>query len=75
MIVVAPPIFPLYGRAIFAVTNLLEGKTTIAYGAAAGFKLGLGPLEAFAEAGLLPRSVSGTINWVIEGRVGGSVSF
>jgi hypothetical protein len=75
MLVVAPPIFPLYGRAIFAVTNLLHGKTTIAYGAAAGFKLGLGPVGVFAEAGLLPRSVNSTINWVLEGRLGANVTF
>ena len=75
MLVVAPPILPLYGRAIFAVTNLLEGKTTIAYGAAAGFKLGVGPVGVFAEAGLLPRSVASKISWVVEGRVGANLSF
>jgi hypothetical protein len=80
MIVVAPPIFPLYGRAIFAVTNILNGKTTVAYGAAAGIKFGLGPVGVFAEAGVLPRSVSppigpSQINWVIEGRLGANLSF
>jgi hypothetical protein len=75
MLVVAPPIFPLYGRAIFAVTNVLHGKTTIAYGAAAGFKLGFGPVGVFAEAGVLPRSVASTINWVVEGRLGANLSF
>jgi hypothetical protein len=79
MVVVAPPILPIYGRAIFAVTNLLEGKTTIAYGAAAGLKFGLGPVGVFAEAGLLPRSVdvAGTskIHWVIEGRIGANLTF
>ena len=78
MIVVAPPILPLYGRAIFAVTNLLHKngeKTTIAYGAAAGLKLGVGPVGVFAEAGLLPRSVASKINWVIEGRIGANLSF
>jgi len=75
MLVVAPPIFPLYGRAIFAVTNLLHGKTTIAYGAAAGFKLGVGPVGVFAEAGLLPRSIMSQISWVIEGRLGVNLEF
>lgn len=75
MIVVAPPIFPLYGRAIFAVTNMFHGKTTVAYGAAAGLKFGLGPVGVFAEAGFLPRSVAGTIDWVIEGRLGANLSF
>jgi hypothetical protein len=75
MVVVAPPILPIYGRAIFAVTNVLHGKTTIAYGAAAGLKFGLGPVGVFAEAGLLPRSVNSQINWVIEGRLGANVIF
>ncbi len=75
MIVVAPPIFPLYGRAIFAVTNILNGKTTMAYGGAAGVKLGLGPVGVFAEAGLLPRSVASTIYWVVEGRLGVTLEF
>jgi hypothetical protein len=80
MVVVAPPILPIYGRAIFAVTNVLKGKTTIAYGAAAGLKFGLGPVGVFAEAGLLPRSVedatgSSKINWVIEGRLGANLTF
>jgi hypothetical protein len=75
MVVIAPPIFPLYGRAIFAVTNLLEGKTTIAYGAAAGVKFGLGPVGVFAEAGLLPRSIDSKLSWVVEGRVGAALGF
>jgi hypothetical protein len=80
MVVVAPPILPIYGRAIFAITNVLKGKTTIAYGAAAGLKFGLGPVGVFAEAGLLPRSVddatgSSKINWVIEGRLGANLTF
>jgi hypothetical protein len=74
MLVVAPPILPIYGRAIFAVANVLH-KTQIAYGAAAGLKLGVGPVGVFAEAGLLPRSVSSKIYWVIEGRIGANLSF
>jgi hypothetical protein len=80
MLVVAPPIFPLYGRAIFAVTSLLH-DVTIAYGAAAGIKLGFGPLGVFAEAGFLPRSLkdpvtgSRQIHWNIEGRLGANISF
>jgi hypothetical protein len=78
MLVVAPPIFPLYGRAIFAVANVLHNngpKTVLAYGAAAGLKLGFGPVGVFAEAGLLPRSVNSTISWVIEGRLGANLTF
>jgi hypothetical protein len=75
MLVVAPPILPLYGRVIFAVTNLLNGPTTVAYGAAGGLKIGVGPVGVFAEAGFLPRSRDSKINWVIEGRLGAYLSF
>jgi hypothetical protein len=78
MLVVAPPIFPLYGRAILAVTNIFHNngpKTVIAYGAAAGLKFGLGPVGVFAEAGVLPRSVASQISWVLEGRLGANLSF
>jgi len=80
MVVIAPPILPIYGRVVFAVTNLLHGKTTVAYGAAGGLKLGLGPVGVFAEAGVLPRSVNqptggNKLNWVIEGRAGVVLEF
>jgi hypothetical protein len=75
MLVIAPPLLPLYGRAVFAVTNLVHGKTTIAWGAALGLSIGLGPIGVFAEAGILPRSRLSQINWVLEGRLGASVGF
>ena len=78
MVVVAPPILPIYGRAIFAVANVFHNngtKTLFAYGAAAGIKFGLGPVGVFAEAGFLPRSVMSRINWVIEGRAGVALFF
>jgi hypothetical protein len=78
MLVVAPPIFPLYGRAIFAIANVFHNngpKTVIAYGAAAGLKFGLGPVGVFAEAGVLPRSIASKIDWVIEGRLGANLTF
>jgi hypothetical protein len=64
MLSVVPPIFPLYGRLIFAVNNLFErngSKREIAYGGALGVKIGLPgiafvpALGIFAEAGLIPR--------------------
>jgi hypothetical protein len=75
MLVVTPPLLPLYGRAIVAVTNLASGPTQLAWGAAGGLRLALGPLELFAEIGALPRSRSGRINWVTEGRLGAGVAF
>jgi hypothetical protein len=75
MLVIAPPLLPIYGRAIFAVTNLLHDKTTIAWGAALGLSIGLGPIGIFAEAGVLPRSRDSKINWVLEGRIGAYLGF
>ena len=75
MVVVAPPVLPIYGRAILAVTNILHGKTTVAYGAAGGFKFSLGPVGVFLEAGFLPRSIASRISWVIEGRAGVALFF
>jgi hypothetical protein len=78
MFVLAPPILPIYGRAIFAVANVLHKNgpnTIIAYGAAAGLKFGVGPVGVFAEAGLLPRSISGSVYWAFEGRLGANLTF
>ena len=64
MLSVVPPIFPLYGRVIFVVNNLLERagtKREIAYGGAVGARIGLPSigiipsLGVFAEVGALPR--------------------
>jgi hypothetical protein len=85
MVVIAPPIFPLYGRAIFAVTNLLHKPVEVAYGGALGLKLGLGPIGVFAEAGVLPRlrkftdtstmTTESKFAWIIEGRIGALLEF
>jgi hypothetical protein len=57
MIVVAPPILPLYVRGIFAVTNLANGPQKIQYGGALGVAFGLFGVGAFLEAGIVPRVV------------------
>jgi hypothetical protein len=75
MLTVSPPLLPLYARAIFAVTNLVHEKTTVAVGAALGLSFGVGPIGVFAEAGILPRSRLSRVNWVVEGRLGGYLTF
>lgn len=75
MITISPPLLPIYARAVFGITNLLSGETTVAYGGAVGLSIGVGPIGVFAEAGFLPRSRMSQINWVIEGRLGVSVGF
>ncbi len=57
MLVVSPPLFPLYLRGIFAVTNLANGPQKIQYGGALGFSFGLLGIGGFLEAGIVPRVV------------------
>jgi len=57
MVVVSPPLFPLYLRGILAVQNLINGPTTYAYGGAVGLSFGLLGAGVFVEAGVLPRNV------------------
>lgn len=80
MITISPPILPLYGRVVFAFTDLLHSsERTFAYGAALGFSLSLAGIGVFAEAGLLPRNVEvagdDKLYWVVEGRAGVSLAF
>jgi len=82
MIVLAPPVIPLYARAIFSVIQpFSSADRTIAYGGALGFGVSVPVvgLGVFAEVGVLPRSVTtasvSSFVWVLEGRAGLSFSF
>jgi hypothetical protein len=90
MIAVVPRLIPIYGRAIFAVTNLIERKgekREISYGAAVGTSIGLGPIGVFGEIGVLPGKrhfPGGTLAaptfdskyaWVVEARAGAYYKF
>lgn len=79
MIVIAPPILPIYARGIFAVTNLTNGPQKIQYGGALGVAFGLFGVGAFVEAGIVPRVVEvptatggkrDVTHKIAEGRVG-----
>ena len=58
MVVVSPPLFPLYLRGIAAVQNLIHGPTNWADGGALGLSFGLLGVGVFVEAGALPRNVT-----------------
>jgi hypothetical protein len=88
MLSIIPPILPLYGRLIVAVNNLREvggSKREIAYGGAAGVRIGtpsiglIPSLGIFGELGALPRSrtyVDGDkFTWVLEARAGAYLEF
>ena len=80
MLVLSPPLFPIYARAIFAVTNLTNGPQKLQYGGALGTSFGALGFGGFLEAGLVPRVVelvdpttgakSDKTFWLAEGRVG-----
>ncbi|MGC3999230.1 MAG: hypothetical protein QM767_18040 [Anaeromyxobacter sp.] len=75
MVVVAPPLFPLYLRGIVGVTGLKEGPTAMNYGGALGWRLGALGLGVFIEAGAMTRKVDTATGddtlWIGEGRIGG----
>ncbi|MBN1960085.1 MAG: hypothetical protein JW841_04000 [Deltaproteobacteria bacterium] len=70
MLVVSPPLLPVYGRLILGVGNLLEGPRSIEYGGALGVGASLAGIGVFAEAGVIPQRVDGESYVILEGRVG-----
>jgi hypothetical protein len=77
MIVVKPPILPVYGRAIFAIQGLVDSPVTVAYGGALGLSFGIPftGIGIFGEVGVLPRVVHSVDVWVLEWRLGASYEF
>jgi hypothetical protein len=76
MISLVDPTFPLYGRIVFGITNLIHGDSTVAFGAVGGLKMRVGQsINLFFELGVLPRSRHDTLSWVFEGRLGTSIGF
>jgi hypothetical protein len=73
MLMVKPPLFPLYARVIAGVSGLVEGPSAFTYGGALGVRLGLG-VGAFAEAGALAKRLKVNAKdkdvWFAEGRLG-----
>ena len=73
MLMVKPPLFPLYGRVIAGVSGLVEGPSSFTYGGALGLRLGLG-VGAFVEAGALAKRMKVNAKdkdvWFAEGRLG-----
>ncbi len=75
MLVIDPPIIPLYGRLIVGMTNVLSGDRHFEFGAALGVGGSIAGIGLFAEAGMVPMIVSGTTNWNLEGRAGAYYAF
>lgn len=73
------PLFPIYAKAILGITGLKTSPVKLQYGGALGWRLGLGGIGVFLEAGLLPSNVqvvdaagakSNHLIWIAEGRLG-----
>jgi hypothetical protein len=75
MLVVSPPLLPVYGRVVLAAVNPFSSDRTLAYGGALGLGVSLAGLGLFAELGVLPRSVASTMHWILEGRAGVGLGF
>jgi hypothetical protein len=75
MLVISPPLLPVYGRVIMAVNNLAEGPVTYAWGGALGLMLTFGPTGVFIEGDLLPRNAGGEVVWLAEARAGVAFTF
>jgi hypothetical protein len=81
MVVIAPPLFPLYLRGIAGVSSLKVKPATFTYGAALGVGFGLFGVGAFGEVGAMQHRYeipvgAGTVGkdgWQIEGRLGISI--
>ncbi len=74
MLVVKPPVLPLYARAITGVSGLVEKPVAFVYGAAVGVRMGALGVGAVLEAGAVAKRLK--INdrnkdvWIAEGRLG-----
>lgn len=71
MLVVQPPLLPVYGRLIVSGVDLFSSsRRTVAYGGALGLQLGVLGVKVFGEAGVLPRAQDGRYHWILEARAG-----
>jgi hypothetical protein len=82
MIVISPPLMPVYLRAIAGITSLKVKPTKFSYGAALGVGFGLFGVGAFGEVGAMQHRYEITVpsvgtvgkdGWQIEGRLGISI--
>lgn len=77
MLVIDPPILPVYGRLIAGFSNLLgSGPVAYEFGGAIGAGFSLMGVGVYAEIGLIPQAASGSqFAWLAEGRLGGYYAF
>ena len=75
MLVINPPIIPLYGRLIVGYDNLFSGDRHFEYGGAVGVSVSFTVVGVFAEVGYVPQHTDAGFQHFVEGRVGAALSF
>ncbi len=74
MLVLKPPVFPLYFRGILGTANLVEGPKSPLYGGAVGYRFGALGTGVFLEGGAITKQqeIDGKKKdvWFAEGRLG-----
>lgn len=70
MLVISPPLLPVFARLIVAAVDPFSVTRTFAYGGAIGVVAALSGVGLFLEAGVLPRAYNSYFAWVLEGRAG-----
>lgn len=75
MLVINPPIIPIYGRIIVGYANLFDGDRHFEYGGAVGVSVSFTVVGVFAEVGYVPQNTDAGFQHFVEGRVGAALSF
>jgi hypothetical protein len=75
MLVVSPPVIPLYGRLIVGYDKLFSSDRHFEFGGAVGVSIKLAVLGVFAEVGYVPQNTDAGFQHFVEGRLGAFVSF
>jgi hypothetical protein len=75
MLVIDPPVLPLYGRVIVGMANVLDDTRAFEFGGAIGAGAELGGVGIYAELGVLPQASDDDFLWLLEGRAGVYISF
>jgi hypothetical protein len=75
MLVVSPPIIPLYARLIVGYDKLFSSDRHFEYGGAVGVSVSFTVVGVFAEVGYVPQNTDAGFQHFVEGRLGAFLSF
>jgi len=75
MLVVSPPVIPLYGRLILGYDKMFSSDRHLEFGGAVGVSFSVSAIGVFAEVGYVPQNTSAGVEHFVEGRLGAFLSF